>query len=125
MQLNPQQIHQISRIIGTDLTQFDPKELAMGMEVEQEHQDITNGHPVLTARIALAHLKEDPAYYTHLKEMEDKYAKTDEEQATPTQPTPAVTPPVAPRRVPLKLAAASPSKAIQAPLRMQGRQQRP
>jgi hypothetical protein len=46
------------------------------MEVEFEHgrhdpqTNVTNDDPVLTAKIALAHLKELPDYYTRLKRME-------------------------------------------------------
>lgn len=53
----------------------DPKfleQLQMGMNVELEHVDITNGDPILTAKIALAHLKEIPDYYTRLAKMEKK-----------------------------------------------------
>ena len=41
--------------------------LQEGMNVELEHCDITHGDLYLTARIALAHLKEDPDYYVKLK----------------------------------------------------------
>ncbi len=41
--------------------------LAPGMNEEREHCDITHGDSVQTARIALAHLKEDPEYYAKLK----------------------------------------------------------
>lgn len=45
---------------------FDPKQLAMGIEVEKEH-----GKNARRAReIAMDHLKELPNYYTHLKRME-------------------------------------------------------
>ena len=50
---------------GTDYEQF-----CMGMDVEKEHQDVTKGNAVLTAKIALAHLKEKPDYYTRLKKVE-------------------------------------------------------
>ena len=46
--------------------EVDQKELAMGIEVEYEH---TSDRKVAT-RIALAHLKEIPDYYTRLKKME-------------------------------------------------------
>lgn len=49
----------------------DQEQLRMGIEVELEH---TNDRAV-AKKIALAHLEEDPKYYTHLNEMEDKYAK--------------------------------------------------
>jgi 2'-5' RNA ligase len=47
----------------------DPDEWEMGMEEEKEHDDITHGDPVLTGKIVMAHLKEDPKYYSHLKEV--------------------------------------------------------
>lgn len=55
----------------------DPKELAMGIEAEKEHDDggpldvVKNQVDLL--KIALAHLEEDPHYYTHLKAMEDEF----------------------------------------------------
>lgn len=42
--------------------------LLEGMEVEKEHADFTECNPILTARIALAHLRETPDYYKKLKE---------------------------------------------------------
>ena len=46
--------------------EVNQKELAMGIEVEYEH---TSNKRIAT-RIALAHLKEIPDYYTRLKKME-------------------------------------------------------
>ncbi len=43
-------------------------EFVMGIGEEFEHTDITGGDIEMTAKIALAHLEEDPAYYTKLKE---------------------------------------------------------
>lgn len=58
------------------------KELSMGLEVEKEHDselgedtNILHGNMLNRAKIAIAHLKEIPSYYTHLKEMENKYKK--------------------------------------------------
>jgi hypothetical protein len=51
---------------------FDPSEFHMGMNVEMEHQDLTNGNVVMTAKIAAAHLKENPKYYTLLKKHVEK-----------------------------------------------------
>ena len=48
----------------------------MGLEVEMEHgprdpaTDVTGGDPVMTGRIALAHVNEFPDYYTRLAAME-------------------------------------------------------
>lgn len=46
--------------------QADPKELAMGIEVEMEHTD----DPAMAKKIALQHLAEAPDYYTKLKQVE-------------------------------------------------------
>jgi hypothetical protein len=61
---------------------FDVEQLRMGMEVELEHglQDpatnVTGDDPVVTGKIALAHLTEFPDYYTRLERMEEE-AKRD------------------------------------------------
>ena len=51
---------------------FDPNQFHMGMNVEMEHQDVTNGNVVKTAKIAAAHLTENPKYYTLLKKYVEK-----------------------------------------------------
>lgn len=47
-------------------------EFKAGLTVEKEHRDVTKGSKVKTAKIAKAHLKELPDYYTRLKRMEKK-----------------------------------------------------
>lgn len=42
-----------------------------GLNVELEHADVTHKRAVATAKIALAHLRERPDYYTKLRAMED------------------------------------------------------
>jgi hypothetical protein len=48
----------------------------MGMDVEYEHSshdpqtDVTHGDPILTGKIALAHMKEFPDYYERLEQSE-------------------------------------------------------
>jgi Protein of unknown function (DUF5661) len=55
---------------------FDVEQFRMGMDVELEHglhdlmTNVTNSDPVITGKIALAHLKEFPDYYTRLARME-------------------------------------------------------
>jgi len=61
--------------IGVNWHRVSFDEFAMGMQEELEHRDITGGDPVLTARIAMAHLKELPDYYTRLKAMERQAKK--------------------------------------------------
>ena len=46
-------------------------ELKKGLEIEQEHADVTGGCPLMTAKIAISHLKEIPDYYTRLVAMEE------------------------------------------------------
>ena len=45
---------------------FNPIEFFLGMNTELEHQDVTHGNVVKTAKIAAAHLRENPKYYSLL-----------------------------------------------------------
>ena len=56
-----------------DMSNFCPKQLAMGLEVEMEHTD----DPKVALEIVMDHLTELPDYYTHLDKME-KNAGVDE-----------------------------------------------
>jgi hypothetical protein len=55
---------------------FDVQQFRMGMDVELEHglhdpaTDVTGDDPVVTGKIALAHLNEFADYYTRLERME-------------------------------------------------------
>jgi len=57
---------------------FDVEQFRAGMDVELEHgaiapaTDVTGNDPLLTGKIALAHLNEFPDYYTRLKAMEEE-----------------------------------------------------
>lgn len=70
----------IGNLIGIDWAsaRFDVEEFRAGMEVELEHgardpaTDVTGDDPIVTGKIALAHLNEFPDYYTRLKRMEDE-----------------------------------------------------
>lgn len=42
----------------------NPKEFFMGMNVEVEHKDVTHGNLTTTGRIVIAHLDENPNYYS-------------------------------------------------------------
>ena len=61
---------------------FDVEQFRMGMDVELEHglhdlqTNVTGSDPIVTGKIALAHLKEFPDYYTRLDRMEQE-AKRD------------------------------------------------
>ncbi len=62
--------------IGIDFDKFDLEQFRMGLEIESEHgsQDpetnVTNDDETITGKIAWAHLKEIPDYYTRLAKME-------------------------------------------------------
>lgn len=64
--------------LGVDWKAFDVEQFRMGMDVELEHgkrdplTNVTNDDPLTTAKIALAHLKEFPDYYTRLDKMEEE-----------------------------------------------------
>ena len=47
----------------------DPVEFAAGMKEEQEHADTVGGSQAVIRRIVLDHLREDPKYYSHLKQI--------------------------------------------------------
>jgi hypothetical protein len=74
----------IGEEIGIDwkAAPFDVEQFRMGMDVELEHglhdllTNVTDSDPVVTGKIALAHLNEFPDYYTRLARMEDE-AKRD------------------------------------------------
>jgi len=51
--------------VNFDRIPFD--EFVKGIAEEFEHTDITNADLEMTAKIALAHLEEEPHYYTKLK----------------------------------------------------------
>jgi hypothetical protein len=66
--------------IGIDWTRstFSVHQFWLGLEVELEHglrhpeTDVTHDDPVMTAKIARAHLMEFPDYYTRLHRMESE-----------------------------------------------------
>ena len=73
-----EQARHIGNAIGVDWTKFDLELFRQGMDVEYEHgshdpqTDVTHDDPVITGKIALAHMKEFPDYYVRLAKMEDK-----------------------------------------------------
>lgn len=66
----------IGEQLGIDWSKFDVEQFRMGMDVELEHglrdshTNVTNDDPLMTGKIALAHLNEFSDYYTRLEEME-------------------------------------------------------
>ena len=72
----------VGEILGIDWSKFDVEQFRMGMDVELEHglrdphTNVSNDDPIITGKIALAHLNEFSDYYTRLAKMEkeaDKY----------------------------------------------------
>lgn len=71
-----------ARRIGTEIgidwdsSPFDVEQYRMGLDVELEHgagdpeTNVTGSDPIITGKIAWAHLKEFPDYYTRLARME-------------------------------------------------------
>ena len=72
------QAREVGTKIGIDWSTapFDVEEFRSGMDVELEHglhdvsTNVTDDDPIVTGKIALAHLNEFPDYYTRLERME-------------------------------------------------------
>ncbi|WP_241428239.1 DUF5661 family protein [Clostridium sp. DJ247] len=70
----------VAKALGIDFSKekFDVEQFKNGMNVELEHgrrssvTNVTNDDPILTGKIALAHLKEFPDYYIRLKKLEEE-----------------------------------------------------
>ena len=73
-----EEARRVGEEIGIDwaTAPFDVEQFRMGMDVELEHglhdpiTNVTDSDPVITGKIALAHLNEFPDYYTRLERME-------------------------------------------------------
>lgn len=72
------QARDIGDKLGIDWNMYDLEQFRMGIEVELEHgahdkdTNVTNDDLLMTGKIAWAHLKEIPDYYTRLKKMEEE-----------------------------------------------------
>ena len=66
----------IGEQLGISWDKFDVDQFRRGMDVELEHgtvdmkTNVTNDNPLLTGKIALAHLNEFADYYDRLQKME-------------------------------------------------------
>jgi len=75
-QFTTEQAREIGEKLGIDWSRFDVEQFRMGLNVELEHglhdpaTDVTGNDPIVTGKIALAHLKEFSDYYTRLAKME-------------------------------------------------------
>jgi hypothetical protein len=62
--------------VDWDRSPFDVEQFRSGLDIELEHgrrnldTDVTHDDPIVTAKIALAHLAEMPDYYTRLARIE-------------------------------------------------------
>jgi hypothetical protein len=71
-----EEAQRVGNEIGVDWSRFDVEQLRLGMDVEFEHgsrdpqTDVTGDDPIVTGKIALAHMKEFPDYYERLERME-------------------------------------------------------
>ena len=78
LRFTAEQAREIGSQIGIDWVSspFDVEQFRSGLDVELEHgahdpeTDVTHDDPLLTGKIAWAHLKELPDYYTRLAIME-------------------------------------------------------
>jgi len=75
---NSQEAREIGDTIGIDWTNINLDEFTIGLNVELEHgtrypeSNVTNNDDFLTGKIAWAHLKEFPDYYSRLEKMEQE-----------------------------------------------------
>ena len=73
-----EQAKKIGEQLGIDWSKFDVEQFRRGMDVELEHgtvdphTNVTNDDPLITGKIALAHLNEFADYYTRLDELEEE-----------------------------------------------------
>jgi uncharacterized protein DUF5661 len=71
-----EEARRVGDAIGVDWSRFDVEQFRAGMDVEFEHgghdpqTDVTHDDPIVTGKIALAHMKEFPDYYERLARME-------------------------------------------------------
>lgn len=69
---------EVGESLGIKWDKFDVEQFRRGMDVELEHgtddsnTNVTNDDPIVTGKIALAHLNEFPDYYTRLDKMEEE-----------------------------------------------------
>src|ERR1035437_1637213 len=68
----------VGKQLGIKLDKFDLEQFRVGLGVELEHgivnptTNVTNDDPLMTGKIALAHLTEFPDYYPRLAKLEEE-----------------------------------------------------
>ena len=71
--VTPKEARAILRQVKKGGMKIDPEQFRLGLEVELEHgimfrdYNVTNNHPILTAKIVMAHFKEMLDYYMRLE----------------------------------------------------------
>ena len=76
-----EQAREIGDKLGIDWISFNAEQFRMGLDVEMEHglidlsTNVTGDDPILTGKIALAHLNEFADYYNRLDKMEQEAKK--------------------------------------------------
>ena len=79
-QIDAEEARKVGSTLGLDWTKIDLQQFRRGLEVEFEHgardpeTDVTNDDLALTGKIAWAHLKEFPDYYSRLDRLETEAA---------------------------------------------------
>jgi Protein of unknown function (DUF5661) len=75
-QIDAEEARELGTALGVDWTTVDLQQFRRGLEVELEHgardpeTNVTNDDLTLTGKIAWAHLKEFPDYYSRLDKLE-------------------------------------------------------
>ncbi len=76
--ISQQDAENIGNTLGISWEEVSLDEFTIGINIELEHgtrypeTDVTGNDPLLTGKIAWAHLKEFPDYYTRLTKMEEE-----------------------------------------------------
>jgi len=76
--INSNEAKKIGDMLRINWEKVDLNQFTMGINVELEHgktdseTNVTNDDPLLTGKIAWAHLNEFPDYYTRLHKMESE-----------------------------------------------------
>lgn len=76
-----EQAKRTGETLGINWSKFNIEQFRLGMDVELEHgtidshTNVTDNDPLVTGKIAFAHLSEYPDYYTRLEKMENEAEK--------------------------------------------------
>lgn len=78
MSFSAEEAKSVGEELGVNWDSFDLDQFRRGMDVELEHgkvdanTNVTDDDPIMTGKIALAHLNEFPDYYDRLGKMEEE-----------------------------------------------------